>query len=202
MSDIVKIIIDLNNGSINIEAPSEALDKVFDRLESFLPSLIEAREQFEQEFVDTEAENIEEAQQEGGMKSTTDSAETLPSEPKTSPKKRSASSKPESLKAVDLGLTADDREEFRQFYQLKKPQGQSQHVLTVIYWLMKNTSKTFLTKDEIFTGLRIVGEKVPKRLISVLSNLAIDSMIIRNKNEFSLHHIGEDFVEHDLPKQA
>ncbi|MGO2246469.1 MAG: hypothetical protein ACTH5L_08685 [Halomonas sp.] len=46
MSDIVKINIDLNSGAVNIEAASESLNMIFDRLESFLPSLIDAKSQF------------------------------------------------------------------------------------------------------------------------------------------------------------
>ena len=53
----------------------------------------------------------------------------------------------------------------------------------------------------MFTGLRTVNEKAPKRLTSVLSNLAISSYIIKSGSNSSLHHIGEDYVERDLPKK-
>ena len=150
MSDIVKINIDLNSGAVNIEAASESLNMIFDRLESFLPS---------------------------------------------------SSAKPETFKTVELGLNADERQAFKDFYAEKSPSGQSDHVLTVIYWLIKNTNRESLSKDEVFTGLRTVNEKAPKRLTSVLSNLAISSYIIKSGSNSSLHHIGEDYVERDLPKK-
>lgn len=201
MSDIVKINIDLNSGAVNIEAASEALDMVFDRLESFLPSLIEARSQFSRD--DSESEEDGTFNQNGNGEDGGDKQETfIEQKPKPNAKpKRSASGKAETYKTVDLGLDAGQRQAFKDFYAEKSPVGQSDHVLTVIYWLIKNTGKEYLTKDEIFTGLRTVNEKAPKRLTSVLSNLLLASHIIKDGGNSGLHHIGEDYVERDLPKK-
>lgn len=197
MTEIVKINIDLNNGAVNIEASDQALDKVFDRLESFLPSLIDAKDQFgtgtnadgEDADQDTVDERVESEAKSGSQSS----------KPKAKGKK-SSSTKPETFKTVELGLSADQRQSFKDFYAEKSPKGQSDHVLTVIYWLIKNTDKESLTKDEIFTGLRTVNEKAPKRLSSVLSNLALASYITKNGADSGIHHIGEDYIEHELPK--
>ena len=45
MSDLIKIQINLEEGNVLVEAPADALDMVFDRLESFLPKLIEIKEE-------------------------------------------------------------------------------------------------------------------------------------------------------------
>jgi hypothetical protein len=58
-----------------------------------------------------------------------------------------------------------------------------------------------LNKNEVFTALRTVNEKAPKRLTSVLSNLALSSYITKNGADSGLHHIGEDYVERELPKK-
>jgi hypothetical protein len=197
MSDIVKINIDLNSGAVNIEAASESLNMIFDRLESFLPSLIDAKSQFsngEDEGEET-GEGGEENVGEGAVEAAEPKGKT-PAKPK-----RTSSAKPETYRTVELGLNADERQAFKDFYAEKSPSGQSDHVLTVIYWLIKNTNKESLSKYEVFTGLRTVNEKAPKRLTSVLSNLAISSYIIKNGSNSSLHHIGEDYVERDLPKK-
>ena len=61
--------------------------------------------------------------------------------------KRTSSAKPETFKTVELGLNADERQAFKDFYAEKSPSGQSDHVLTVIYWLIKNTNRESLSKD-------------------------------------------------------
>ena len=45
MSDLVKIQINLKEGNVLVEAPADALDIVFNRLEAFLPKLIETKEE-------------------------------------------------------------------------------------------------------------------------------------------------------------
>lgn len=190
MGNIVKINIDLHTGAVAIESPDEALDRVFDHLESFLPSLIDAKAEFDVD-LPSEEQSPEQRREEAAV-------QEPPAQP-DKPKRKRSPGKPESFKAVDLALDSAKRDTFKSFYASKAPKGQSQQVLAVIYWLLKNTDRSELTADEIFTGLRTVGEKVPKRLTSVLSNLTIDSMIIRKDGRFTLHHIGEDFVEHDLP---
>lgn len=197
MSDIVKINIDLNSGAVNIEAASESLNMIFDRLESFLPSLIDAKSQFSNG--EDEGEETGEAGEENIGERVAEAAEPKGKNP--AKPKRTSSSKPETYKTMELGLNADERQAFKDFYAEKSPSGQSDHVLTVIYWLIKNTKRESLNKDEVFTGLRTVNEKAPKRLTSVLSNLAISSYIIKNGPNSSLHHIGEDYVERDLPKK-
>lgn len=192
MVDIIKIQIDLHNGSVSIEASNDSLDKIFDRLESFLPSLIDAREQFSAEIEPDPLESVKERVPKDGS-ANSDTAKD------DKAKTKGKATKPQTFKTVDLGLDEHKRKEFKTFYVGKGPQGQSNHVLTVLYWLIKNTGKDKLSPDEIFTGLRTVNEKVPKRLTSVLSNLAIESKIIRQGGDYGLHHVGEDFVAHELP---
>lgn len=198
MTEQVKISISLATGEVTIEAPASALSEVFDRLESFVPHLREVamstRENEDSPYDDSNA-------------STTGVANPAPDVIATSlkqtPQKRQkgGGSKNESYKAVDLDLTPEQRGAFKEFYISKAPDNQSDHVLVVIYWLIQNTDREKVTMDEIFTGLRTVGEKIPKRISSVLSNLAIAAYISKENNETRLLHIGEDHVMHSLPKQ-
>lgn len=203
VTEQVKINLNLSTGEVAIDAPASALDSIFDRLELFLPKLVS-------DFESNVGKRREPSPEIGASVDDDEEAEaeekTLPKEDeyKKSPKKRaskSSSAKPQSYKTVDLGLSPEQRADFKGFYESKAPRTQNDHVLVVIYWLLKNTDRERLTVDEIFTGLRTVGERIPKRITSVLSNLSIGSYITKENNEPTLLHIGEDYVDHDLPKK-
>lgn len=197
MTEQVKISISLSTGEVTIEAPASALSEVFDRLESFVPRLREIAESArEHEEPLQEATNASRAATEPPASS----AGTELAKQASPKRQKSGGGKNESYKAVDLGLTPDQRTAFKEFYTLKAPDNQSDQVLVVIYWLIQNTDREKVTMDEIFTGLRTVGEKIPKRISSVLSNLAIAAQISKESNEPRLLHIGEDRVMHNLPK--
>lgn len=197
MTEQVKISISLSTGEVTIEAPASALSEVFDRLESFVPRLREiaesAREHEESPLDTTTTSKVAAAPpaSSGG----TEAAKQAPQK-----RQKGGSGKNESYKAVDLGLTPEQRTAFKEFYTSKAPDNQSDHVLVVIYWLIQNTGREKVTMDEIFTGLRTVGEKIPKRISSVLSNLAIAAHISKENNEPHLLHVGEDHIMHNLPK--
>lgn len=203
MAEQVKIDLNLSTGEVAIEAPASALESIFDRLESFLPKLVS-------EFESNEGKKREPGSEIDGSVDKDEQAETEEKGPpkadeqkKAAKKKasKSSSTKPQSYKTVDLGLSPEQRSEFKQFYESKAPKTQNDHVLVIIYWLLKNTAREKVTVDEIFTGLRTVGERIPKRLTSVLSNLSLGSYITKENNEPTLLHIGEDYVDHDLPKK-
>ncbi|MBW8457236.1 MAG: hypothetical protein K0M58_02155 [Thiobacillus sp.] len=197
MTEQVKISISLATGEVTIEAPASALSEVFDRLESFVPRLREIAEsarEHEEPSPDTPKELG------SGVVTPAPSAHAEPVKQPPQKKARGGSGKNESYKAADLGLTPDQRIAFKEFYASKAPDNQSDQVLVVIYWLIQNTGREKVTMDEIFTGLRTVGEKIPKRISSVLSNLALASHISKESNEPRLLHIGEDHVMHSLPK--
>jgi len=202
VTEQVKINLNLSTGEVAIEAPASALDSIFDRLESFLPKLVSEFELNEANQREPNSETDASASEDEGN-GTEEQMPTKADEQKKAPKKRSSkpsSTKPQSYKTVDLGLSPQERAEFKDFYISKAPKTQNDHVLVVIYWLLKNTDREKLTVDEIFTGLRTVGERIPKRITSVLSNLSIGSYITKENNEPTLLHIGEDYVDHDLPK--
>lgn len=199
MAEAVKIQIILVDGSVSIEAPTESLETIFDRLELFLPKLI-----------DTKASYINHDNQQDKHGNLTDEDENIEETDKASEatitkpnkKKRNSSAKGESYKPVDLKLSEKEREAFREFYLTKKPQNQSEHILVVMYWLLNQTDRKILSKEDIFTGLKTVNERIPKRISSVLSNLTIDGKVVAEAaGKYTLHHTGDDFVNHDMPQK-
>lgn len=194
MSEIVKIQVNLEDGIISIEAPQDALDMIFDRLESFLPKVnsmsIKKEEEPDKKDYNSKLEDKEQIE---------NNKTELPSG-NSKKKKRNTSGKSETLKMIDLGLDNSERSEFKQLYKEKRPQNQNQQVLVIMYLLKNIAKRENINKDEIYTGLKTVDERVPKRISSVLSNLMLDGKVLNTSDgKYNLHHTGEDFVTHDLP---
>ena len=120
---------------------------------------------------------------------------------KSTKKKKNNNSKTESFKVVDLGLEQAKRTAYREFYEEKKPSNQNQQILVAMYWLIKEVHKQYLSKDDIYTGLKTVNARVPARISSVLSNLMMDGKVISDEGKYTLHHTGEDYVVYDLPEK-
>lgn len=201
MAENVTIQMNMTNGEILIQAPAESLDTIFDKLQAFLPSMMAVHEKFADE--DT-MQNDASQGIENDTKSTEPSKDSMqdPIVKSGAKKKRSAASKkPESYKMAELGLDEQQRQSFREFYNSKSPKSQNEQILVVMYWLKNDGEKAVLSKDDIYTGLKIVDAKVPARISSVLSNLGIEGRTTSDGDGYHLHHTGEDFVKFDLPKK-
>ena len=196
LSNFIKIQVRLKEGEVFVEAPGDALELVFTKLELFLPNLIQVSQSiFQENHVNkVEPSNFdkdEEIQSSGEDKFV---------ELRSSKRKRSASSRLESYKVVDIGLSPEQRVKYKEFYDEKKPANQNQQLLVAMYWLKKEANKPLLSKDEIYTGLKTVNARIPARISSVLSNLMLEGKVVSEKDgNYSLTHIGEDFVNYDLP---
>lgn len=198
MSENVTIQMNITSGEILIQAPAESLDTIFDKLENFLPSMVAVKTKFENE-APKEAEAPQETKEDAISREDNLPDVAVKSTPK---KKRSASSKKaESYKIAELGLSEQQRQAFREFYNDKSPKSQNEQILVIMYWLKNNGGKEALSKDDIYTGLKTVDAKVPARISSVLSNLGIEGRITSDSDGYRLHHTGEDFVKFDLPKK-
>ena len=205
MADNVRIQIDLHTGTVQVEAPPDAVEGIFDRLEGFLPHLAEARHRGDVRS-DGNSPNVTEREERSaeaaeGAEGAEDEEELSHNGGRSARKttRRSKGGKPESFSVVDLKLTDAERGAFRAFYESKKPHGQSQQVLVVAYWLTHDGGRSEVTKNEIFTGLRTVGARIPTRLTSVVTNLVLEGRLVRSGKNVKVHHVGEDFVVHELP---
>ena len=201
MAENVTIQMNLMSGEISIQAPTDALNVVFDKLESFLPKLSEGHNKFAStpaKDVSQESPNLDQDSQ--TTQDQSGQADVLTKT--TSKRKRNASSKkPESYSMVELGLDATKRTELRAFYSEKNPKNQNDQLLVIMAWFKDNAGKDVLTKDEIYTALRTVEAKIPARITSVLSNLGIEGRITSEADGFRIHHTGEDHVRLNLPKK-
>jgi hypothetical protein len=211
MADVVRIRLDLSAGTVDVEAPPESLDSVFEKLGAFIPQLADAYSAFSGGTTDddesTDEAELDEADDSTG--SDTDSSE----EPATAASGRSTASRRaegkakdkyrETYKSVDLKLDEGQRDKLRQFFSDKSPKGQSDQILTIMYWLDKEGHLPAVNKDEIYTAYRTVDAPVPGRIGSVLSNLRIAGQVVaRDDGRYALHHVGEDYVKYKLPKKS
>ena len=194
----VRVHLILGKVEVEIESPQESLEMVFDRVAKLIEVLPDSAPSVERtvEQPDSEPPQMEPATR---VNSAAASPVTRADEPDQRKHKSLPARKPEHLYTVDLGLSPEQRESFREFYKQKAPDGQNDQVLTVMRWLTKNLGSPHLSRDQIFTGLRTVDEKAPKRLGSVLSNLHVLGFILIDKDGYVMHHTGEDHVDKNLP---
>lgn len=189
MSDNVKIQIDLQSGSVLIEAPADSLDRIFDRLALFIPAIAESHKAGADEQENQEAP-------------TSHDDRHVEQKPKAPSKPKATRKRAETYKPVELGLSGEQRQAFKEFCAEKKPSSQNDQALVIMYWLSKEAGKESLTREEIYTGFRTTGLRVPGRISSVLSNLMLEGAVISEGGTYRLHHTGEDRVTYDLPTKS
>ncbi len=194
MSD-VKISINIVNGNIDIEAPTEALDEIVRKIEVLIPKLIDARNSQPNRSTNVEdntkisSEEIVKPVQVNGPKKTKNNKKV----------NAKSNSKLESYKLTDV--SKEKKDDLCSFYSQKSPTIQKDQVLTIMYWFKKNMEVNNLGVNEIYTGFRVVNVKVPKRISSVLSNLKLEDKISGDSNNgYYMTHVGEGYVEKDLPQ--
>lgn len=181
--------INLREGTIQINGPVESMDDLFARVEEYLPKFQVAG--------GIQAEIPPPMEQKPTKKPRRQTKKASP----TKQRKSSGGRKKyvEKYEIVDFGLSSEARNDFREFYSEKSPTNQNDQVLVIAYWLLNNTDREVVTREEIFTGFRMLDIKIPAQLRTVVSALAREGMITPSGKDFSLNHIGEDQVVHDLP---
>jgi hypothetical protein len=98
-----------------------------------------------------------------------------------------------------------DLKTLREFFQAKKPTNGFEKNVIFVYYLQQTLGmKNGITADHVYTCYKSVGEKFPAALRQNLIDTArrkgwIDT---RDTNNIRLSTIGENLVEHDLPRVA
>ena len=103
----------------------------------------------------------------------------------------------------DLQLSPKGKKSLRDFFAEKEPQTAMEMNTVFVFYLKKEISIDEVTVDHIYTCYKDTSTKVPGALTQSLKDTAhrkgwIDTA---NTNAISLTTIGENLVEHDLPKQ-
>lgn len=193
----VRVHLIVGKVDIEIESPEASIERVFDRIVGLIETLPDNAQSVERSGQPDSGSSEMEPEVSVGVAPTP--AVASGHEPDQKRGRTRPTAKPEILHSVDLSISAEQTGVFRDFYKEKAPAGQNDQVLTVMYWLSKNLGISILSRNQIFSGLRTVGEKVPKRIQSVISNLVLLQYVVKDGDGYVMHHTGEDHVEKDLP---
>lgn len=105
-----------------------------------------------------------------------------------------------SFEPVELGLKEEQERRLREFYTEKKPKEQAHQVAVSMYQGEKILNRKSFSYNEIYTLLRLSGEKdLPKALDVVVARMLTDNWAVREKDGISLKFVARDFVEKSLP---
>jgi hypothetical protein len=104
----------------------------------------------------------------------------------------------------DLNLKPKGRVSFDQFAVQKKP-GSNQHKCVVaVYYLRHELGLSLIAVDHVYTCFKHMQWRVPSRLANTMAYVSsvhgwLDT---RNMGDIKLTTIGENLVEHDLPRSS
>lgn len=189
MAENVKVNIDVSAGTVAVECPEAALEGILTRVAEFIPKLIAPR----------------------GAPTPRDGAQPPPQQRPTGPDesetggagKRAPKRKTSVYKMTELGADDDAKRSFKKFFEGKKPKSQNDQLLLCAFWVNKTLARDTFTDDDVFTALRAAGApRIPTRIESVISNLKLENKLVGDRGKYKITHIGEDFVNNDLPPKA
>jgi len=118
------------------------------------------------------------------------------------PKKtRSKSGKSANYNQIDLKLTDEQARDLRSFFEGKSPKNQNDIVCVVAFKLKEFLNKDDFSKDEIFSGIRLIpGVKTPKNLRAVFQNTMDQGNCSVEDGKFIANFATDDYVNLKLPE--
>ncbi len=192
MTENVKVNIDFTTGNVGIDCPEPAFEGILNQVVEALPKLAALR-----------------SVQKANVAAQSQAQQLPPSHPVDNREGTAAEKRPPKrtptpvYKMTDLGVDDDIKRAFKKFFEAKKPKNQNDQVLLCAYWLNKTVGRETFTDDDVFTALRSAGAlKIPGRIESVISNLKLENKLAGERGKYKITHIGEDFVNNDLPPKG
>lgn len=202
MADNTKLVqckIDLKAGTVDVSAPPEDFEKAVEKAKDLAASLAHHA------MVSPPPPPVHDAGR-------TDSVASNRPKPvqagSTATRKRSGSSASTgrtgrigSFEPCDLGLSEDAERALLKHYADKKPVEQQDKVATAMYKGAELLGRQSFTYNEIYTLLRLSGEKeLPKALDVVIGRMTGANWTVREGNGYALKFPARDYVEQMLPQ--
>jgi hypothetical protein len=193
----VTLKIDLNAGTIEIDAPSDDFNNTIEKT----MELAEA--------INLGKKPLSQGPAVSGTASESARTESVSSESSGEPVIRTrvrvkAGASPSSARSgrigsfepVDLGLTEDQERQLRNFMETKQPKDHIPQVAVSLYQGEKILGRKSFNYNEIYTLMRLSGIKdLPKALDVTIKRMIDDSFVIKDGLGFALKFVGRDFVE-------
>ena len=105
----------------------------------------------------------------------------------------------------DLNLKKDGKTpSLRDFHSQKQPKEFAEHNALFVYYLSKVKELTGITPNHIYTCYKEVNQRVPGAFYQSLLDTTRRKgwLDTSNTEDIKVTTVGENFVEHDLPKKA
>lgn len=189
--DSSRVSVDLRTRTFEIEVPHDQVTVILDRLESFFAMPMPA---------DEPAEDSRNASGPEDERSTDDVAGEQADADKLEPaKKRSKSpAKPRSYDHVDLGLSSEQRDKFRDDFAARAPVQQSDIVAVIGFQLKPLMGKGEFTPNEIYSAIKIINKPTPKNLLAVFGNMKRDGIADYTNGKVVINSLTDDHVNHHM----
>lgn len=101
----------------------------------------------------------------------------------------------------DLNLIPEGKQTFKEFYEFKQPKSSKDFNVVAIYYLEKVLEREQITIEDIYTCYKNANYKTPTRFRQSLADTSSKyGYISIDNNIYSVPIAGENYVEHDLPK--
>lgn len=105
-----------------------------------------------------------------------------------------------SFEPVAFDLSEDRERELHEFYGSKNPKSQSDKVACAMYKAEQVLGRKGLSYNEIYTAMRLSGERdLPKALDVLIARMIDDNWVSREAEGFALKFLARDYVEQKLP---
>lgn len=105
-----------------------------------------------------------------------------------------------SFEPIAFGLSEQQERELHEFYGSKNPKSQSDKVACAMYKAEQILNRKGLNYNEIYTAMRLSGEReLPKALDVLIARMIDENWISREQDGFALKFLARDYVEQKLP---
>jgi hypothetical protein len=127
------------------------------------------------------------------------SSKTKPTKGKTA--KSSTKAKSTFSVVKNLNLKPADQDSFLDFAGNKKPTSHKQKIVVCIYYLKNLIRIEEARLDHVYTCYKVAKWRLPTNLRNMMAQAATEGWLdIKNSENIEMTTLGDNLVEHDLPK--
>lgn len=193
---LVKVSINIKEGSLNLEADSTHLDAATESALRMIDKLLSAQivshdqppvSEVTAHPTHAPAQSIEASEEPAG---------------RVKIKRKKGGARTKNWQFKPNMLNENDWLRVKAFYKEKAPATQNEKVAVIVSVLSSITGRTGIDGHEIHTTFKTLGEKTPANLTGVLGNMTGLGLGNSSEGKFQLGFSGNQMVDHDLPKKV